>query len=102
MTNTKPAGYYGDPESMLRDEVFPDITDKQAAFREKLRAKHQANVHSIQRRGLHERVVAKLRHWEVLEGGGYPMGRADLAEVVLLKTMLAEVVQDMEAAGQPA
>ena len=102
--HTKPEGYYGDPASMLPDKsgLFPELTEEQVALRESERARHQANVDSIQRRGLHERIVAKLRHWEVLEGGGYPMGLADKAEVVLLKTMLAEVVQDMEAAGQPA
>ncbi len=100
MTNTKPAGYYGDPASILPDEVFPEITDKQAALREKVRAKHQANVDAIQRRGLHDRIVAKLRHWEVLEEGGYPLERGDRAEVVLLQTMLAEVREEMEAAGQ--
>lgn len=81
----------------LRDEIFPEVTDEQIAFRDKVVAQHQANVDAIQRRGLHEKIVAKLHHWETLEGGGYPMGRADLAEVVLLKTMLAEVVEAMEA-----
>ncbi len=65
-----------------------------------MRAKHQANVDAIQRRGLHDRVVAKLRHWEVLEEAGYPLERGDRAEVVLLQTMLAEVREEMEAAGQ--
>ena len=99
--HTKPEGYYGDPESMLPDEVFPEITDEQVKLREDVRAKHQANVDSIQRRGLHDRIVAKLHHWAVLEEAGFPLGRGDKAEVVLLQTMLAEVREEMEACGQP-
>ncbi len=86
-----------DAKALDLDEVFPDITDEQVELREKVSAEHQENVDDIRRRGLHDRILAKLRHWETLEGGGYPMGRADRAEVVLLKTMLAEVVEEMEA-----
>ncbi len=102
MSNLKPAGYYGDdPESMRPDDVLPELTEEQVDLREDARAQHQANVDAIQRRGLHARIVAKLRHWELLEGGGYPLERGDKAEVVLLKTMLAEVREEMEACGQP-
>ena len=101
--DNKPIGYYGPEESMRPDrekEIFPELTDEQVDLREKARTQHQANVESIQRRGLHDRVVAKLRHWEVLEEAGYPLERGDKAEVVLLKTMLVEIVEEMEAAGQ--
>ncbi len=69
-------------------------------LREDVRAKHQANVDAIKRRGMHDRIVAKLHHWAALEEAGFPLGRGDRAEVVLLKTMLAEVVEEMEAASQ--
>ena len=101
--DNKPDGYYGPEESMRPDpekEVFPSLTDEQVELREKEIAKHRANVASIQRRGLYDRVVAKLNHWKALEEAGYPLGRGDEAEVVLLNTMLAEVVDEMEAAGQ--
>lgn len=100
----KPDGYYGPAESIRRDsekEIFPALTDDQVELREKARTKHQANVDAIKRRGLHDRVVAKLAHWTSLETAGYPLDRGDKAEVVLLKTMLAEVVEEMEACGQP-
>ena len=84
-----------------RDEIFPDLTEEQVDFREKVSEEHHTTVATIQRRGLYDRIVAKLRHWEVLEEGGYPLGRDDKAEVVLLKTMLADISKEMEAAGQP-
>ena len=94
--DNKPEGYYdpkNDPEERRneikfqrpapRAEVFPEVTDEQVDLREKVRAKHQANVEAIQRRGLHDRIVAKLRHWEVLEEGGYPLELADKADDVI-------------------
>ncbi len=81
-------------------EVFPELTDEQVELREDVRAQHQSNVDSIKRRGLHDRIVAKLHHWEILEEAGYPLERGDKAEVVLLKTMLAEVREEMEACAQ--
>ena len=86
-------------ESINRDTVLPSLTEKQIKLREDARTKHQANVDSIQRRGLHDRVATKLHHWATLEEAGYPLDRGDRAEVVLLKTMLAEVVEEMEACG---
>jgi hypothetical protein len=86
-------------ESISPDEVFPELTDEQVELREDARAKHQSSVDAIKRRGLHERIVAKLDHWSLLEKAGYPLDRGDRAEVVLLQTMLAEVVE-MEAAEQ--
>ncbi len=96
----QPDGYYGPEESMRPDDVFPEITDEQVELREDARTKHQANVDAIKRRGLHDRVVSKLDHWMALEAAGYPLDRGDRAEVELLQAMLAEVREEMEAAGQ--
>ncbi len=73
--------------------------DKQAL--DEARAKHQANVEAIQRRGLHDRVVSRLHFWATLEGQGLELDAADTKEISELTRTLKTVRANMIAAGQP-
>ena len=68
---------------------------------DKERQAHGERVASIQRRGLHDRVISKLHYWKSLECNGYDLQPHEVKEVVNLTTTLTTVRAEMTAAGQP-
>ena len=96
-----PKNYFGVPDddpSMALDK--PGSEKAKPDFDQPAAATHQANVEAVMRRGLYSRIQNKLDQWKVLQLAGMGQHPEDVAEIELLETLLADVVQDMEAAGQ--
>ena len=69
--------------------------DARETSRAEENARHKANINEIRSVYLHNRLVATIRHWEVMGMTGCPRALVDHAHVAVLTAMLAEVREEI-------